>query len=62
MAKRKEPYSLQKVTINLRLGDWKWLQVVYGTKGAGKVIRDMVMGHVDRVDESLRERMETPDE
>lgn len=48
MAKRKAPYELQKVTLNLRLGDWEWLRSMHGREGASKVIREMVMGHVER--------------
>lgn len=46
--KRTTSFPLQKVTLNLRLGDWEWLRMMHGRAGASKVIRDMVMGHVER--------------
>ena len=49
MTRRKLPYDLQKVTLNLRRGDFEWLRVIHGRDGASKVIRDMVQAHVDRV-------------
>lgn len=46
--KRTTDYPLQKVTLNLRLGDWGWLRTMHGRAGASKVIREMVKGHVER--------------
>lgn len=45
---RRLPFPIQKVTLNLREGDWDWLIMMHGRKGASKVIRDIVIGHVER--------------
>jgi len=50
MTARKETYPLQKVTLNLREGDWEWLRQMHGNLGAGKVIRELVMGHRARTE------------
>ena len=56
MARRKADYPLQKVTLYLREGDMNWLQEMHGRKGASKVIRDLVMGHRERVEKLITER------
>lgn len=48
--RRKADYPLQKVTLNLREGDFGRMQLLHGRTGAGKVIRYLVMGHLKRVD------------
>lgn len=55
--RRKEPYPLEKVTLNLRKGDFGKLQVLHGRLGAGKVIREMVIGHINRVEEQAAARL-----
>lgn len=54
--KRKENYPLQKVTLNLRKGDWDYLRTVHGRLGASKVIREIVIGHCERAKESAAQR------
>jgi len=54
--RRKETYPLQKVTLNLREGDFERLRSLHGRLGAGKVIRELVMGHLKRVDETVAQR------
>ena len=54
--KRKEPYPLEKVTLNLRKGDFERLRVLHGRLGAGKVIREIVMAHLSRVDEHVAQK------
>ena len=56
--KRKENYPLQKVTLNLREGDFERLRVLHGRLGAGKVIRELVMGHLARVDEQVAQKVD----
>ena len=51
--RRKEAYPLEKVTLNLREGDFGRLQVLHGRLGAGKVIRELVIGHIKRVEEHV---------
>jgi hypothetical protein len=46
--KKKESYPLQKVTLNLREGDWEWLKAMHGKIGASKVIREIIIAHCER--------------
>jgi hypothetical protein len=48
--RRKEDFELEKVTLNLRKGDFERLRGLHGRLGAGKVIRELVMGHIKRVE------------
>lgn len=57
--KRKEDYPLQKVTLNLRDGDWEWLRTMHGRLGAAKVIRELVIGHRKRAEELAAQRAAT---
>lgn len=59
--KRKQDYPLQKVTLNLRAGDFEILQQLHGRLGAGRVIRELVIGHISRVKETVAQKTETPD-
>ena len=53
--KRREAYPLQKVTLNLRAGDFDRLRILHGSKkGAGRVVRELVIGHLKRVDERMK--------
>lgn len=54
--RRKETYPLEKVTLNLRQGDFERLRVLHGKLGAGKIVRELVMGHLKRVDELVAQR------
>lgn len=47
--KRKADYALKKQSINLRDGDWEKLQDMHPRLGASRVIRELVIAHVDRV-------------
>jgi len=62
MATRKSPYPLEKQTLNLREGDWGKLQEMHPRLGAGKVVRELVIAHVDRVALQLGEANTTPAE
>lgn len=53
--KRKAPYELEKQSVNLRVGDWEKLRVLHPRLGAGRVIRELVIAHVDRVEIQLPE-------
>lgn len=54
--KKKENYALQKVTLNLREGDFDKLRALHGRLGAGKVIRELVIGHINRVEEAVAQK------
>jgi hypothetical protein len=51
--RRKADYPLEKVTLNLRDGDFERLQILHGRIGAGKVIRQLVISHLKRVDDRV---------
>lgn len=53
--KRKAPYPLEKQSINLREGDMEKLQVMHPRLGGGRVIRELVIAHIDRVELKLNE-------
>lgn len=55
--RRKEAYPLEKVTLNLRKGDFAKLQVMHGRLGAGKVIRELTIGHIKRVEDRVEQRL-----
>lgn len=55
--RRKEDYPLEKVTLNLRKGDFAKLQVMHGRLGAGKVIRELTIGHIKRVEDKVEEKL-----
>ena len=54
--RRKEDYKLEKVTLNLRDGDFARLRHLHGRLGAGKVIRELVIGHIKRVEEVIAQK------
>ena len=54
--RKKEDYDLQKVTLNLREGDWDRLRGLHGRQGASKTIRELVIGHLDRVDARIEQK------
>lgn len=47
--KRKSDYPLEKQTLNLRKGDFARLQELHPQLGAGRVVRELVVAHIDRV-------------
>jgi hypothetical protein len=49
--KRSEDYEMQKVTMNLRKGDVDKLRTLHGRLGASKVVRELIIGHIKRVEE-----------
>lgn len=55
--RRKEDYELEKVTLNLRKGDFDRLRDLHGRVGASKTIRNLVIGHLKRVDERVAQRI-----
>jgi hypothetical protein len=56
--RRREAYALEKVTLNLRSGDFIRLRELHGRLGAGKVIRELVIGHIKRVEETVAQKTE----
>ena len=55
--RRKEDFELEKVTRNLRKGDFERLRGLHGRLGASKVIRELVMGHIKRVEETVNQNI-----
>lgn len=54
--RRRENYELEKVTLNLRKDDFARLRTLHGRLGASKVIRELVIGHLKRVDETVAQK------
>jgi len=55
--RRKEDFELEKVTLNLRKGDFERLRGLHGRLGASKVIRELVIGHIKRVEETVNQNI-----
>lgn len=54
---RKEEYPLEKITVMLREGDFKWLQEVHPRLGAAKVVRYLIIKHRERVEARAEQRI-----
>jgi hypothetical protein len=54
--RKKEDYDLEKITLNLRRGDFARLQFMHGREGAGKTIRKLVIAHISNVDHAINQR------
>jgi len=57
--RRRESYQLEKVTLNLRKGDFERLRSLHGRLGASKVVREIVIGHIKRVEENVAQKIQT---
>lgn len=57
MRRSKEP--LQKVTINLFVGDFQRLGELYPLVGATNVIRELVRTHLRKIDEQVHQKVST---
>lgn len=55
MAKRKSDYPMQKVTLNLYEGDMDRLMTLYPKFGAGRIIRELVRAHLNKIDAQLNQ-------
>lgn len=53
---RKEEYPLEKITLLLREGDFKWLQDMHPRSGAAKIVRELIIGHRERVEAKVEQR------
>jgi hypothetical protein len=56
MTVRKEEYPLEKITLKLREGDFKWLQHMYPQLGAAKVVREIIIAHRKRSEAKAEQR------
>lgn len=56
MARRVEDEPIEKVTLNLFKGDKDRLTELHGKLGYGKVIRELVRGHIRRVEAKAQEQ------
>ena len=54
--RKKETYDLQKVTLNLREGDWDRLRDLHTPQSASKIVRDLVIGHLTRVEAEVNQK------
>jgi hypothetical protein len=49
--RKKSDYPLQKVTLNLRRGDFDYLQRLHGREGASKAVRSLVIDYIRKAEE-----------
>lgn len=56
--KRKAPYPLEKQSIYLREGDMKKLQTLHPRTGAGPAIRNLVIKHLEWVEEEMKNQLQ----
>lgn len=54
--KRKQPFELQKVTINIRKGDFDRLRELHPNLGSGPVIARLIIGYLNKVDAGMAEK------
>lgn len=54
--KRKQPFDLEKITINIRKGDPARLRELHPQLGYGPVIARLVIGYLNKVDAGLTEK------
>lgn len=53
--RKKEDRPLTKHTMNLFEGDFDRLRQLHGRLGAGKVIRELIQGHIRRVENTVEQ-------
>jgi hypothetical protein len=56
MTVKKSPHPLKRVCINLREGDWEWLQENHEQLGAGKVVRELVINYIESSKRRIEEK------
>jgi hypothetical protein len=56
MTVRKEDYPLEKITLKLREGDFKWLQDMFPENGAAKTIRKIIIAYRKGVEAKAEQR------
>lgn len=56
MSKRKQPFEIEKVTLNLRKGDFARLRELHPQLGSGPVVARLVIGYLSKVDAGLAEK------
>lgn len=56
MNKRKSPYEIEKVTLNLRKGDFARLRELHPQIGAGPAIAKLVIGYLRKVEDAMKDR------
>lgn len=54
--KRKHPFEIEKVTINLRKGDFARLRELHPQIGAGPAIARLIMGYLAKIDAGMQEK------
>lgn len=60
MAKRREDFPLEKVTLNLYKGEFQQLQHLFPRIGSGKVIRTLVHNLIRQVNERVSQETAPP--
>lgn len=60
MIRTKEGYKLRRACVNLREGDWEWLQGMFGGSiGAGRAVRELVIKCRKHAEAKAEQRLET---
>lgn len=54
--KAKQPYPIEKVTLNLRKGDFARLRELHPQLGSGPVVARLVISYLNKVDAGLQEK------
>lgn len=54
--KRKQPFLIEKVTLNLRKGDFARLRELHPQLGSGPVVARLVMSYLNKVDTGLKDK------
>jgi hypothetical protein len=49
--RHREAYTMCKVSLWIRESDWPWLHQRYGSHGASKVIRELIVAHRRKIEE-----------
>ena len=62
MTVRKEEYPLEKITLKLREGDFKWLQDMFPQIGAAKAVRTLIITYRKGVEDKAQKRQPSPSE
>ena len=54
--KRKQPYEIEKVTLNLRKGDFARMRELFPQLGSGPAVARLLIGYLRKVDEGMAEK------
>ena len=58
--KRKEDFPIERHSLNLFTGDFARLQEIAGRMGAGKVVRALVRGYIEKMEKLVNQKLPIP--